>query len=260
MKRVDKRKLVDWDEKNDNDKERISKRLEGRNQLADQITTTNDTKTKITAPRVAGAPLLKLRKKIREVYDEDDEDEDEVTAPFFNITLIDDDEREKKEEEREKETFRITKQQQMAGKLNMIMNAAMMAEAAGLSPKITKEDNELMNSAEFDVKKMRRKTIHQKIEEPLKLQGEIKECDLEQTVMGINKAQKHFSLDSLAQMPAEDIPELNEAENQEDLAKLILKKSGRKTPKKTLAELAKDINRVEQTQQALNQQKEKELQ
>lgn len=258
MKRVDKRKLVDWNKKNDNDEERISRRLEGRSQLTDQATTSNDSKPKITAPRIAGAPLIKLRKKIREVYDDEDDEEDEVTAPFFNITLIEDDEREKKDEEREKETLRITKQQQMAGKLQMIMDTSMIAEAAGLSPKATALDSELSNSAEFDLKKIRRKTINEKIEKPLHLKGEIKESDLDDTVKGIKKVKREFSLDSLAEMPAEDIPELDETENQEELAKLILKKSGRKAPKKSLVEIARDINRVEQTQQALNQQKEKE--
>jgi len=258
MKKPDKRKLIDWNKKNNNDDERISKRLEGRTELQDASTTKNDSKPKVMAPRTtAGAPLLRLRKKIKEVYD-DEEDEDEtdiVCAPFFNISLIEDEEQERnKEREEAEKIMRITKQQQLAGKLNIIMNTAASAENIGLSGKLTKEDEREVYSAEYNPEKLRRKTVHKKIEEPLGIQGEINEDNFNASLQGIKKAQAELPVDSLNGMPAENLPELNELD-EKDMAELILKKSGRKAPKKSLVEIAKGINRYENYEQNQTNQK-----
>jgi len=251
MRRPDKRKLVDWDTKSGNDSERISKRLEGRALLEENATTKNDSKPKSipAAPR-KGAPLLRLRKKIRDVYDDEDEDEDEVTAPFFNITLMDEDEeeRDKEREEREK-LLRITKQQQMAGKLNAIMDTATTAKQLGLDGHPTKEDARMIHSAEYTPEDVRRKSFKSKVTEPLGIRGDVPDNEREKAAIAMKRAHHELPDESLKNMPAKEVAQLADAPTEEEMADLILKKSGRKKPKKSLVEIAKEINRYEQMEQ-----------
>lgn len=261
MSKPNKNKLIDWNKKSGYDSERISKHLEERGELEDSATTQNDSKPKtLPPPAPKGAPLLKLRKKIREVYDDEDEDEDdEVNAPFFNISLIDDDEQERiGEREEAARTMKITQQQQLAGKLNLALSTAVAIENAGLSGKLTKEDVRMINSAEYNLPKLQRKMIEEKVEKPLGLKGKIPTDNLEETLSAIQNVNQKLPKDSLKGMPAEAVPELNTQLDEDDMAKLILEKSGRTKPKKSLVEITKGINRYEQEQQFHKDEKENE--
>lgn len=203
------KKIVDWDKKSDSDAERISKRLEGRSELDDRTSTANDVSARPVAERTAapvrpathpaaansaasrpapaaGQPLQRLRQKIKEVYDDDD-DEDENAPGFFNISLLDEEEAENgvlpagtvpDPARNESETLRITREQQLAGKLDAILSSSMAAREAGLSPRASRTDARLANSAEYDVKKIRRQTLKEKISEPLGLKGHLPEKSL----------------------------------------------------------------------------------
>ena len=266
MEKVIKRKIIDWNKKSGSDNERISKRLEGRAQLADSIITENDSTRKVVPePQKSTVPLLKIRKKIRDVYDEEDEEEDSVYIPFFNIRLIDDDEYEyeekniTKDQKRTAETIRITKEQQAAGKLNVIMDTIVTAEKAGIPPKLTREDERLLHSAEYNIPKMRRKAIKQKITDPLKIEGEITEQQLQATVKAARNLQKEMPDNSFKGFTADEMIELDKEDDPAKMAEMILEKTGRKKPKqKNLAELAKAINEFEQMQPELKNRQEKE--
>ncbi len=221
-----KRKIIDWNKKSGNDSSRITKRMEQRAELADSAATTNDAATKLP-PRAVGLPLLRLRKKIKEVYDEEDEEE---YTPLFNIDLLGEEEERRNDEQ--KNTAHIAKQQLLTGKLNTIMSTALVAGEAGLNPKMTAADVELINSAEYDVKTIRRQTMRKKVEEPL---------GLKKSVKAIQKAQKELPEDALQGFPAEELDDIIELDK-EDMAKLILKKSGRDAPKKKLSDIAKGLN------------------
>lgn len=262
------KKIVDWDKKSDSDAERISKRLEGRSELDDRASTVND----VSSRPVAGQPLQRLRQKIKEVYDDDDEDEN---APgFFNISLLDEEETENgilpvgtvpDPARNESETLRITREQQLAGKLDAILSSSMAAREAGLSPRVSRADARLANSAEYDVKKIRRQTLKEKISEPLGLKGHLPEKDLGQALRGLKNAAETLepSLHSAASqtplsaaplaslqretsdilngLPAETAPELAKEDDEKALARLILEKSGRGAPRKKLSEIAKGL-------------------
>lgn len=232
-----KRKMIDWNKKSGEDSSRITKRMQRRDELKDSAATTNDAFAK-HPPKATGIPLLRLRKKIKEVYNEE---EDEEYIPLFNINLLEDEDPVLKTVKESKEVFDITKQQQLTGKLSLVMNTALIAEEAGLSPQITKQDNRLVHSAEYDLPKLRRQTVQEKIEKPLGLKGEIPEKDLPKAAKSIKKAKKNLPEDALKDFPAEDLNDLIELD-QEDMAKLILKKSGRKSPKKKLSDIAKGLN------------------
>lgn len=256
-----KRKATDWNKKNVSDATRISKRLERRGELKDSAATTNDTDTQKTyPPRAVGAPLLRLRKKIKEVYDED-EDEEELV--YFNISLLNEHANEKEDSQEKKaeqaaETIRIAKEQQTAGKLNLIMDTAMSVQKTGLKAKLTKKDFNLAHSPELDLKKIRKKTLKDKVETPLKLQGELPETELEEALLGIKRATQELPPDSLKDYPAKELSELAKTENDAEMADLILQKSGRRKPKKSLVEIAKGLNKFKNFEQETENTKEKD--
>lgn len=238
-KKASKRKIIDWNKKSGEDSSRIAKRMQHRDELKDSASTTNDSSAKFP-PRAVGLPLLRLKKKIKEVYDE--EEEEDSYTPQFNISLIgEEDELIAKRRKEVDDTLSITKQQQMAGKLGIIMDAALIAEEAGLPAKLTAQDENLATTAENDPRKLRRKILREKVEKPLKLKGELKEKNLTKAAKGLKKAQKALPADALEDFPAENAEELIELDK-EDMAKLILKKSGRRGPKKKLSEIAKGLN------------------
>ncbi len=232
---TDKHKVVDWEKKSGSDSERINKRMKKRKPAACAVPDSFP----VRPPRAVGQPLLRLRKKIKEIYEEEDEDEN---APLFNIELFEEMD-ENKQQKEASETLRITKQMELAGKLNLIMNTALVAEQAGLNPKMTAEDAKLANTAEYDLKKIRSKTLNSKVEKPLGLKGKLPEQDISTAVKGIKKAKENLPPDSLADFPAGDAAELA-ALDEEDMAELILRKSGRKAPKKSLSEIAKGLNNL----------------
>ena len=235
QKQTPKRKIIDWNKKSGDDSSRITKRMQHRAELADSASTENDAAKKLP-PRAVGLPLLRLRKKIKEVYDEEDEEE---FTPLFNIDLLGEEEQHRDEEQ--KNFTHIAKQQLLTGKLNTIMSTALIAEEAGLPSQTTADDINLINSAEYDVKTIRRKTLRKKIEEPLGLKGNIKEKDIKTAAKAIKKARKELPDDALQDFPAESLDDIIELDK-EDMAKLILKKSGRRSPKKKLSEIAKGLN------------------
>ena len=281
------KKIVDWDKKSDSDAERISKRLEGRSELDDRTSTANDVSARPVAERTAapvrpathpaaansaasrpapaaGQPLQRLRQKIKEVYDDDDDPAGTVPDPARN----------------ESETLRITREQQLAGKLDAILSSSMAAREAGLSPRASRTDARLANSAKYDVKKIRRQTLKEKISEPLGLKGHLPEKELSQALRGLKNAAETLepSLHSAASqaplsaaplaslqretsdilngLPAETAPELAKEDDEKALARLILEKSGRGAPRKKLSEIAKGLKPFKKNENTADNSKE----
>lgn len=251
-----KKEIINWEKKSASDAARISKRLEGRAELEDAATTENSTKLRKPASP-SPQSLNRLRKKIKEVYDDEDEDEEEST--FFNINLLGDEALQDEEAMRnrqEQETIRISKEQQKAGKLGAIMSANMAAKEVGLSDAPTLQDERLLNSAEYDPQKIRREVFKQKITKPLRIKGEIPTTDMEKSLQGIKNIQEQFSSEELKNLPAEDMKDFAEERDENELAKLILKKSGRRAPTKKLSEQIKEMNKKQNTPMNYNEGKE----
>ncbi len=237
-----KKELINWEKKSASDAARITKRLEGRAELEDEATTKNAANLRKPASPSPQA-LNRLRKKIKEVYD-DEEDEEEGNT-FFNIDLLDNEEIYDEEQARarqEKETIRITQEQQMAGKLSAVMSANMAAKAAGQPSAPTREDARLLNSSEYTPTEIRRQVLKQKIVEPLNLKGDLPEENLEKSIRGIKNIKKEFSEEELKNIPAKEISDFAEEKDENELAKLILKKSGRRAPTKKLSERIKEMS------------------
>lgn len=237
-----KRKKVDWDKKNNSDSERIKQRAQKKKIITDKTDSNIPSKLQ-RVPLASGQPLLRLRQKIHEIYDEEDENDNIVTNPlYFNIELVEDMEK-SKQEKILLENLRQTKEQELTDKMNTIMSTALAADKAGLKPKMTKTDAVRTTSAEYNPQKLERQTIHDKIEKPLRLNGNVERGQLSQTVAGIRNTRKMLSPDSLTNLDAKEVPDLADETNSEDLAKVILKKAGRKGPKKSLLEIAEGLNK-----------------
>lgn len=226
-----RKKKINWKEKSASDSARISKRLEGRELLAEEATTLNSATLK-KIPPLTTQPLNRLRKKIKEVYDDEEDDEDENGTVFFNINLLDEENTDHKNDSPQKadETLQIMKEQQMAGKLNSIMSANLATEDLNLPSRITKEDERLLNSAEYDTTETRRQILKNKITKPLGIEGDIPEQELKKTLQDIKTIQKELSLDDLAPLKTKDISDIAEEKDENEMAKLILEKTGRQLP------------------------------
>ncbi len=244
------KKIIDWDKKSASDASRIGKRLSGRAALPDQASTDNSI-SRLNTPKPSDKALRRLRQKIREVYDEEDEEEN-ASPDFFNINLLGEteDAAESTRRHTETETIRITKEQQLAGKLNAILSTSLAAKEAGLPPSPTSQDARLANAAEYDIPGIRRKTLKQKVSEPLHLKGELKEDSLPNALHGIRKTRDRLPEDALNDYPASDAEELDNEDTEAKLAKLILKKSGRRAPNKKLSELVRESSIAEKTRSA----------
>lgn len=254
MPKKSDKKSLDWTLKNFTDSANIEEKLKKR--------TKKDSSAKSNTPQCAkGEALEHLHQNITEIFDAPEDENDEF-KPFFNISLIEDekdlDEEKDNPEKKHQETLRITKEQQMAGKLNVIMSSAITADAAGLPSEITAKDRTRINSAEYNVAKLRRQTVQEKISDPLGLEGEIPEDKLEPSVSAIKKVKKNLPDGSLKSLPADELFELDQEDDPNALAKLILEKTGRKVPKtkKKLSEIAKDLNRLDKD--GIGEQKKKE--
>ena len=242
MPKKNDKKSLDWTLKNFTDSAHIEEKIKKRNPKTSPVESADQQCAK-------GEALEHLHQNVTEIFDAPEDENDEF-KPFFNISLIDDEnetDNEQTPQKKHQETLRITKEQQMAGKLNVIMSSAITADAAGLPSEITAKDRARINSAEYDVAKLRRQTKKEKIEEPLALEGEIPETQLTPSVSAIKKVKKNLPDDSLKDFPADELFELDQEDDPNALAKLILEKTGRKVPKtkKKLSEIAKDLNRLD---------------
>ena len=132
----------------------------------------------------------------------------------------------------------------------------MAAKEIGLSDAPTLQDERLLNSAEYDPQKVRREVFKQKITKPLRIKGEISTADIEKSLQGIKNIQEQFSSEELKNLPAEDMKDFAEERDENELAKLILKKSGRRAPTKKLSEQIKEMNKKQNTSMNYNEGKE----
>ncbi len=180
--------------------------------------------------------LLKMRKKIRDIYDEDDEDEDDTF--FAHIKMPEDEENnsllhalsdEEKMMLNQKNTIHHTKMQQNAGKMEALHIANNLAKEAGLN-NISKKALEIgMQEAIFDPQKRQEKIIEKEIGHKLGIKGSIKEGKIAQAAKGIKKVEQLGGKEATKNIEMKDMIKAGEKKfSDQELAKLILEKSGQK--------------------------------
>lgn len=190
------------------------------------ITKDNDTTPKSSLPKDDKA-LKRLKRKVKEYFKE----EEKTFKPFFKISLVSDNNEEENTRpspnEKSLDTIKIMRQQETVSKLDAILSTTLAAKKIGL-PVDTSKDDELLNTAQSDTSQTKKKNINQKIEKPLKLKGHIKEENLSKSLEGIKVVTHTLTQSALEDMPASKLEDLNDTQNEEELAKIILEKTGRK--------------------------------
>lgn len=102
--------------------------------------------------------LSRLYNAITEIYDSKDEDTPKETF--------------------EQKTIKLIKEQQDLGKITIKDSTDMLAKKAGIKSINKKIDDKILTSALYDLKRLRRLALKEKIERPLKLKSPLKEKEL----------------------------------------------------------------------------------
>ena len=181
--------------------------------------------------------LNKIRKKIRDVYDEE-EDEDEwgvviARAPeeYDNTLMKALDENEKKIYDQQ-QGIKNVQMLQTAGKMEAMAVANKMAQQVGMSGVNKKELNMEMNRAEFNPEIAQKKIIKKDIfkEKGIKGEAEIKNIkDVIQTARGIKRIEEIGGKKSTDGMEVKDIKDAGkEKKTNKDVAEIIIEKRGLK--------------------------------
>lgn len=212
--------------------------------LDETINKDNDTTPKSSLSKSSSTPK-KLRTKVKK--DQPTTNEEKKYPVFFNITLIEDEpDINQLKEKKFKDTIQIMKEQETFSKLDAIISTSIATQRIMRKVNTSKDDN-LLNSTDSNPSTIKKKSIKNKIEKPLKLKGHITEENLSLSIDALKKLTQSISLDELSNIPVSDLQELADTKSDEDLANLILEKTGRKkkskkSTNKPLNEFKKDEN------------------
>ncbi|MBQ8870303.1 MAG: hypothetical protein IJ019_02880 [Alphaproteobacteria bacterium] len=184
--------------------------------------------------------LQKIRKKIREIYDdEDDEDEDTIFAHIKmpeqeedNILLnsLNDDE---KRIYHQQNTIENTRMQQISGKMEALHIANNLAREAGLKNISRKAIDAGMQQATFEPEKMQEQVIKKEVGGKLGIKGKIEDGKIIQAARGIKKVEQLGGKQATQNLNMKDIVKAGEQKLSDiELAEMILEKSGQDVKKR----------------------------
>ena len=186
--------------------------------------------------------LQMLKKKVREVYDEDEEEEDYMytALPMFHMMQEEDDGRlvqglteNEKRVLKQKETIETVKALQTAGKMEALHQAHNLAREAGLKGLYEKTVAESMQEATFRPEQMQEKVIQKDVSNKLGIKGKIRDGQIIQVARGIKKIESLGGQKAAKNLDMKDIIKAGEEKLDEiKLAELILQKSGQDVKKR----------------------------
>lgn len=185
--------------------------------------------------------LHKIRKKIKDVYD-DEEDDDEYQYVFSPQLLPEQEYDDNKlmnaltEDEKrninQKQTIERVQMQQMAGKMEALQvanNLAMETMKRGISRQEVKDG---MQDALFRPDELNEKLVKKEVGKKLGIKGKIEDGKIIQAARGIKKVQEMGGNKAAKDMEMKDVISAGEGKmSDKELAKLILKKSGQDVSK-----------------------------
>ena len=186
--------------------------------------------------------LLKLKKKVREVYDEEDDEEDYIYTPLsaFQVNPEEDDGRlikglsdNEKLMLKQKETLNTVKALQDAGKMEALHVAHNLAKDVGLKGLSEKNVAASMQEALFKPKEMQKKVVQKEVSNKLGIKGKVEDGKIIQAARGIKKVENLGGVKATKNLDMKDVIKVGEDKLDEiKLAELILKKSGQKVQKR----------------------------
>lgn len=178
--------------------------------------------------------LRKLRKKIRDIYDDEDDDENDYVHAHIKmpeqeednalLNALNDDE---KRMFRQKNTIENTRMQQNAGKMEALQIANNLAREAGLKNLSRKVLDTSMQEATFNPKEAQEKIIKKEVGGKLGIKGKIDDGKVIQAARGIKKVEQLGGQKAAKNLNMKDIVKAGEEKlSDKQLAELILEKSG----------------------------------
>lgn len=180
--------------------------------------------------------LQMLKKKVREVYDEEEDEEDYMytALPMFHMIEEEDDGRlrqglteNEKRILKQKETIDTVKALQTAGKMEALHQAHNLAREAGLKGLYEKTVAESIQEAAFRPEQIQEKAIQKDVSKKLGIKGKIHDGQIIQVARGIKKIEGMGGQKAAKNMDMKDIIKIGEEKLDEiKIAELILKKSG----------------------------------
>lgn len=201
-----------------------------------------DLKSKTAKSVDFDANLMKMRKKIRDVYDEEDEEEDGfIFIGHQPMMEAEDDGRlmnglseDEKRMVMQKETLETVKMQQMAGKMEAMQLADNLARETlnhGANRKLL---NEGIQDALFRPEETQKKIVEKEVSQKLGIRGNLEDGKIIQAARGIKKVQVMGGVKATKDINMKDIVRAGEDKmSDKELAELILEKSGQDHKKYT---------------------------
>lgn len=234
----DQEAVFDWKKNGFDKNERLTLKINVK--AAEAYNAKKDKPMKAPRPENLSLGLKKLRKKIKEVYDEDDDDDENETV-FAPIPYAQEEENtllnalteDEKRLFKQKDTIKNTQMQQDAGKMEALHIANNLARESGLSD-ISKKAVALgMQEAVFRPEEMQEKIIKKEVSGKLGIKGKIEDGKIIQAARGIKKVESLGGKKAAKNLDMRDIVKAGEAKLDDiKLAELILEKSGQDIKKR----------------------------
>ena len=231
--------VFDWKKNGFDKNERLSLRINAKE--ADNYNARKKNQPlKANRPENLAAGLKKIRKKIREVYD-DDEDDDENGTIFAPIQYAKEEENPllnalNEDEKRlfyQKQNIENVNMQQTAGKMEALHIANNLARESGLKDISRKAMAAGMQEATFRPEEIQEKVIKKEVSGKLGIKGKIEDGKIISAARGIKKIESLGGKEAAKNLDMRDVVKAGEEKLDEiKLAELILEKSGQDVKKR----------------------------
>ena len=231
--------VFDWKKNGFDKNERLSLRINAKE--ADNYNARKKNQPlKANRPENLTAGLKKIRKKIREVYD-DDEDDDENGTIFAPIQYAKEEDNPllnalNEDEKRlfyQKQNIENVNMQQTAGKMEALHIANNLARESGLKDISRKAMAAGMQEATFRPEEIQEKVIKKEVSGKLGIKGKIEDGKIISAARGIKKIERLGGKEAAKNLDMRDVVKVGEEKLDEiKLAELILEKSGQDVKKR----------------------------
>ena len=255
--------VFDWKKNGFDKNERFSLRINAKE--ADNYNARKKNQPlKANRPENLTAGLKKIRKKIREVYDDDEEDDENDTI-FAPIQYAKEEENPllnalNEDEKRlfyQKQNIENINKLQSAGKMEALHIANNLARESGLKEISRKAVAAGMQEATFRPEEMQEKVIKKEVSGKLGIRGKIEDGKIISAARGIKKIERLGGKEAAKNLDMRDVVKAGEEKLDEiKLAELILEKSGQDVKKrKERFKNSKDNMRLKNFEQPKERQK-----
>lgn len=246
---------IEWKKSGFGTTEKLSLKINAREAIKYNAKNKNviQTNNPLTPADLPGG-LKKIRKKIKDVFDEDeDEDEIIIAAPVQSLqesnSLYNALNDEEKKILKQQETLQNIKMQQDAGKLEALSLAAHTLQEKGVEGLSQQTVARVMQDA-APMNKSLENLVKKDLVKGLKLKDEnLSEGRYIQILRGINNLKRAGGIKAVEGL---SLREVERASDEKQVAKVLLEKTGRKEPKKK-RQLEKQIDKKLQKSEKNNQ-------